>query len=192
MRVSWPARGFASRLNVHRERGSSRWIHQSPTKQSRGIWREARSESWLVHVSAIVTGILLGILLFRPPNLPLLVSYVSFNPAHSQSPKKLFIPPPWLAPDCLSPSHCWALNSDESLTTRRTGQIRPTTSNFLTPDEPQWTLDQVRGMVSKTNGFYARDWSVSLGWNNVRILHLAIPSRNCVDFSRILPDAIYY
>jgi len=34
-------------------------------------------------------------------------------------------------------------------------------------DEEVWTLDQLREMVSKTKGYYARDYSLGLGWNNV-------------------------
>ena len=34
-------------------------------------------------------------------------------------------------------------------------------------DQPP-TLDELRNMVSQTNGYFGRDWSVHLGWNNVR------------------------
>lgn len=29
-------------------------------------------------------------------------------------------------------------------------------------------LEFLRGMVAKTKGYYVRDWSLGLGWNNVR------------------------
>jgi len=37
----------------------------------------------------------------------------------------------------------------------------------LTPDE--LTLEQIRDIVTPTRGFYSRDYSVHLGWNNVGV-----------------------
>ena len=36
------------------------------------------------------------------------------------------------------------------------------------PGEPLDRLEYLRNMVSKTKGYYVRDWSLGLGWNNVR------------------------
>ncbi|KAG9126570.1 hypothetical protein FRC07_002943 [Ceratobasidium sp. 392] len=34
----------------------------------------------------------------------------------------------------------------------------------------EWTLEKAREMVSRTKGYYARDYSLNLGWNNVRYI----------------------
>lgn len=34
---------------------------------------------------------------------------------------------------------------------------------------PELSVNEIEDMVSKTNGFYVRDWSLGLGWNNVRL-----------------------
>lgn len=34
------------------------------------------------------------------------------------------------------------------------------------------SLDELREMVSKTNGYFVRDWSLGLGWNNVGFVQL--------------------
>jgi len=44
-----------------------------------------------------------------------------------------------------------------------------TTPWFLTPDD--LTLEQIRDIVTPTRGFYPRDYSVHLGWNNVGVHH---------------------
>lgn len=33
------------------------------------------------------------------------------------------------------------------------------------------TLDELKDMVKSTNGYFVRDWSLGLGWNNVRKIH---------------------
>lgn len=44
---------------------------------------------------------------------------------------------------------------------------RPGLGNIVEPLENQWTLDSLREIVSQTRGYYARDYSLWLGWNNV-------------------------
>lgn len=41
---------------------------------------------------------------------------------------------------------------------------------FPEKKEDLWPLERVRKMVAKTKGYYARDYSLGLGWNNVRHL----------------------
>lgn len=36
-------------------------------------------------------------------------------------------------------------------------------------DYADLSLEELRELVSHTNGFFARDWSLGLGWNNVRV-----------------------
>lgn len=36
------------------------------------------------------------------------------------------------------------------------------------------SIEQLREIVAPTKGFWARDWSLNLGWNNVRVLLVAL------------------
>ena len=60
---------------------------------------------------------------------------------------------------------CSPLN--ESLNLGSSSYIRPGLGHYVVADEDEWTLDRVRKMVEGTNGYYARDYSLALGWNNV-------------------------
>lgn len=44
---------------------------------------------------------------------------------------------------------------------------RPGLGQYVAPYEDRWSLGALRDMVSRTKGYYARDYSVWLGWNNV-------------------------
>lgn len=46
--------------------------------------------------------------------------------------------------------------------------IRPGLGNYVTPNENEWSREAIERMVAKTQGYYARDYSLWLGWNNVR------------------------
>jgi hypothetical protein len=46
--------------------------------------------------------------------------------------------------------------------------IRPGLGQLVVPYENHWSLEVLHDMVSRTKGYYARDYSVWLGWNNVR------------------------
>lgn len=46
--------------------------------------------------------------------------------------------------------------------------VRPGLGNLIEPNEDAWSLEAINEMVSQTKGYYARDYSVWLGWNNVR------------------------
>lgn len=45
--------------------------------------------------------------------------------------------------------------------------IRPGLGQYIVADEDEWTMDRIRKMVEGTNGYYVRDYSLGLGWNNV-------------------------
>lgn len=47
--------------------------------------------------------------------------------------------------------------------------VRPGLGHYVVPNEDEWSLDRVREMVAGTKGYYVRDYSLGLGWNNVRI-----------------------
>ena len=52
----------------------------------------------------------------------------------------------------------------------QTAYVRPHTGEYVAPKEDEWTWEHVQDMVAGTRGFYARDWPLQLGWNNVRAL----------------------
>ena len=63
--------------------------------------------------------------------------------------------------------------------------VRPHTGEYVAPHEDEWTWERVQGMVNQTRGFYARDWPLQLGWNNVRIKAVPAP------FTFASPFALY-
>ena len=52
------------------------------------------------------------------------------------------------------------------------GYIRTGLGQYVAPDEDRWYLESLSlcDMVSRTQGYFARDYSVWLGWNNVRTI----------------------
>lgn len=66
-------------------------------------------------------------------------------------------------------------NDDEGPPARivREKYIRPGFGNYIDEDENRWSsLGELARMVGMTKGFYVRDWSLWLGWNNVRLFDL--------------------
>ncbi|EUC66781.1 O-FucT domain protein, partial [Rhizoctonia solani AG-3 Rhs1AP] len=61
-----------------------------------------------------------------------------------------------------------------------------TQAQKVAEEEAPWTIDQLREMVSHTKGYYGRDYSLGLGWNNVRyifeasLLHARLLNRTLV------------
>lgn len=53
-------------------------------------------------------------------------------------------------------------------------------------------LDELRAMVAKTKGYYARDWSLGLGWNNMRyIVEAALQHAELLNRTLVLPSFVY-
>jgi hypothetical protein len=48
-----------------------------------------------------------------------------------------------------------------------TGSRSKTPKQLIAEEEAPWSIDKIREMVSHTKGYYVRDWSLGLGWNNV-------------------------
>jgi len=69
--------------------------------------------------------------------------------------------------------------------------VRPGLGQYVVAGENEWTMDRIRKMVEGTKGYYARDYSLGLGWNNasrapdtpLRSLTYPLASR-CVTSSR--------
>lgn len=73
--------------------------------------------------------------------------------------------------------------------------VRPGLGQYVVADEDEWTMDRIRKMVEGTKGYYVRDYSLGLGWNNVRYVfnyvklccayrYTYILSNRCVTSSR--------
>ncbi|KZV63838.1 hypothetical protein PENSPDRAFT_589221 [Peniophora sp. CONT] len=70
--------------------------------------------------------------------------------------------------------------------------VRPHTGEYVAPHEDEWTWERVQEMVSTTRGFYARDWPLQLGWNNVRyIIEAGLLHASLLNRTLVLPSFIY-
>lgn len=82
-------------------------------------------------------------------------------------------PPPHHPPTLESPS--FELNNPEPCSSPPQSSsvpfskpyIRPGIGNYVVPQEEAYNEDQLRAMIATTKGYYARDYSLWLGWNNV-------------------------
>ncbi|CEL57748.1 hypothetical protein RSOLAG1IB_02492 [Rhizoctonia solani AG-1 IB] len=55
-----------------------------------------------------------------------------------------------------------------------------------------WTMDQIREMVGRTKGYYGRDYSLGLGWNNVRyIFEASLLHAQLLNRTLVLPSFVY-
>ncbi|KAG8911421.1 hypothetical protein FRC02_006623 [Tulasnella sp. 418] len=56
----------------------------------------------------------------------------------------------------------------------------------------EWTLERIREVAESSKGYYARDFSLQLGWNNVRyIIETALLHAQLLDRTLILPTYVY-
>ncbi|KAG9043074.1 hypothetical protein FS837_010058 [Tulasnella sp. UAMH 9824] len=80
---------------------------------------------------------------------------------------------------------------DTASFTTTTEEATPTPSEGTTKqDDPE--LEELRAMVSKTKGYFARDWSLYLGWNNMRyIIEAALEQSRLLNRTLILPSFVY-
>ena len=155
-------------------------VYPPPTAAGHLPWRARRrwpraflpdiAAAWRFYGAAILTGLslyLLGSYIFRTPTDPIPLS--SFNRSIIAS----------IAP---RPGAC--IDSGSYLRTNL-GQL---VSTGETRD-----LDHLREMVSRTKGYYTRDYSVWLGWNNVRFACLRTAE---LPYKYLIPttcvDALYH
>ena len=84
---------------------------------------------------------------------------------------RLFLPGLWALgpPDIVSER----MSFDTSTTPDRSSSEKPSWSGEIPSqllDYHKLDADELSGMVTRAKGFYARDYSLWLGWNNVRVL----------------------
>lgn len=60
--------------------------------------------------------------------------------------------------------------SPEMTPTTSTATDAPTNVPAVIFSKEQLSMDEFKAMVSQTRGFYTRDYSLGLGWNNARFL----------------------
>lgn len=59
-------------------------------------------------------------------------------------------------------------------------------------DDYNPSLDELREMVSKTKGYFGRDYSLGLGWNNMRyIIEAALEQADLLNRTLVLPSFVY-
>ncbi|EUC66783.1 O-FucT domain protein [Rhizoctonia solani AG-3 Rhs1AP] len=67
-----------------------------------------------------------------------------------------------------------------------------TQAQKVAEEEAPWTIDQLREMVSHTKGYYGRDYSLGLGWNNVRyIFEASLLHARLLNRTLVLPSFVY-
>ncbi|QRV96590.1 O-FucT domain protein [Ceratobasidium sp. AG-Ba] len=63
---------------------------------------------------------------------------------------------------------------------------------YAAEPEEKWTLEKARDMVSRTNGYYARDYSLNLGWNNMRyIIEASVYQAKLLNRTLVVPSYVY-
>ncbi|KAG8712048.1 hypothetical protein FRC08_015090 [Ceratobasidium sp. 394] len=73
-----------------------------------------------------------------------------------------------------------------------TGSTTKTPEQIIAEEEAPWTIDQIREMVSHTKGYYGRDYSLGLGWNNVRyIFEASLLHARLLNRTLVLPSFVY-
>jgi hypothetical protein len=83
---------------------------------------------------------------------------------------------PSRVPDSTDDNHI-GLTGNNCSFNARSSYIRPGLGQYVVQHENEWTTDRIRKMVEGTKGYYARDYSLHLGWNNVsfRALNICCP-----------------
>ncbi|PVG00773.1 hypothetical protein CPB86DRAFT_754331 [Serendipita vermifera] len=76
--------------------------------------------------------------------------------------------------------------------------LPPAVTNVPKTSPLQWrpledkTLEELRDMVATTKGYYARDWSLGLGWNNMRyIIEASLLHAQLLNRTLVLPSFVY-
>ncbi|KAG8949667.1 hypothetical protein FRC04_008413 [Tulasnella sp. 424] len=83
------------------------------------------------------------------------------------------------------------LEQAASLTATVAETAVPASSEVVTKQNDT-ELEELRAMVSKTKGYFARDWSLYLGWNNMRyIIEAALEQSRLLNRTLILPSFVY-
>ncbi|KAF9229267.1 hypothetical protein BS17DRAFT_792228 [Gyrodon lividus] len=68
----------------------------------------------------------------------------------------------------------------------------PTHEQVIDFSKEHLSMDEIRAMVTQTRGFYARDYSLGLGWNNVRyIIEASVLQAKLLNRTLILPSFVY-
>lgn len=120
-----------------------------PGHETLPVWKRFRSSrsgyvrTWSFYGIAATCGIIIQALIFTP-RISLLTGL-------------------WQS-QCLAPS----FHANSVPVSVQAEYVRPGLGQLVVPYENRWSQESLREMVSRTKGYYARDYSVWLGWNNVR------------------------
>ncbi|KAI9439096.1 hypothetical protein H4582DRAFT_2142398 [Lactarius indigo] len=70
--------------------------------------------------------------------------------------------------------------------------IAPSSPSPPSPPSDVLSLEQIRDIVAPTRGFFARDYSLGLGWNNVRYIYeAALLQAELLNRTLVLPSFVY-
>ena len=112
-------------------------------------------------------GVLATGIVFSTSILACLIFYMTFLSPHGPL---LLTPSDWYGPPQLHPKSTVHVDPSEHLLTaiKHADEVPP-----LSPSPPPVsdvpTLEEIRDIVAPTRGFFSRDFSLHLGWNNVSI-----------------------
>ncbi|KIM22748.1 hypothetical protein M408DRAFT_28494 [Serendipita vermifera MAFF 305830] len=70
----------------------------------------------------------------------------------------------------------------------------PSATPTLTSEDGllELSVDDLKAMVSRTKGYFVRDWSLALGWNNMRyIIEAAVLQAELLNRTLIIPSRVY-
>ena len=124
---------------------------QRPGHEALPAWKRLRPSPRLIHLQAWSFS---GIAATCGIIITLIFSHPSSHFFRLTSPQQ---------PQCSIPGV--GINSASALVSE--GYTRTGLGQYVAPDEDRWSLESLYDMMSRTQGYYARDYSVWLGWNNV-------------------------
>ena len=123
------------------------WFPSWLIRRGRSQIVSSRISAWVFYGAAIISGITLHLMLAG--------SYVLETPRHTGA----FL---GFASSSIDPPH-----RQPSAHLQPGAYVRPGLGQLVSPEEPR-DLDDLRAMISQTKGYFTRDYSLWLGWNNVR------------------------
>ncbi|KAH8991851.1 hypothetical protein EDB86DRAFT_2806423 [Lactarius hatsudake] len=109
-----------------------------------------------------------------------IIVYVAFFPPYD---------PSWRFPDWHLPSR---FGPDSLELAGPNGPLHAPSPSPPSPVSDALTLEQIRDIVAPTRGFFSRDYSLHLGWNNMRyILEAALLQAELLNRTLVLPSFLY-
>jgi hypothetical protein len=120
-----------------------------------------------------------------------LICYLTLTPHGS----RLITPSDWYDLSRARPNYPQRVHADPSVFSSVTLAYPLPTSTDIPPEPPspslasaELTLEQIRDIVAPTRGYFSRDYSLYLGWNNVSTTSIGSAERT----ESLFVDAVYH